>query len=187
MSAAIALSSGDVMPIKSSENNNNNNNNNNQISQSLDLEKESILDESICLKVPFVVGVVSRFFLTGATGFLGGFILRDLLVQFVGCEVVCLVRGKDGIKRIEQNLRANQIFNESFLSRITVLEGNSKMRCKINFRQRIIFFLKNFFQKKKIGSLDLPLFGLTQTKFNELCNSVDAIVHNGALVNWFVC
>lgn len=34
------------------------------------------------------------------------------------------------------------------------------------------------------GSLDRPLFGLSQEQFRDLGASVDAIVHNGALVNW---
>ncbi|MYR57283.1 hypothetical protein GTY54_13945, partial [Streptomyces sp. SID625] len=38
-------------------------------------------------------GAVTEVFLTGATGFLGAFLLRDLLRQ--GLVVHCLVRGAD--------------------------------------------------------------------------------------------
>lgn len=50
-------------------------------------------------------------------------------------------------KRLVQNLKANQIFSPSFVARISVAEG----------------------------TLDKPLFGLSQQKFDELCEEVDAI------------
>ncbi len=150
MAEAITRSSGDVMPSSpdafadASK------------GQDLNLESESVLEHDISLKAPISTAPYKVIFLTGSTGFLGGYILRDLLIQFVGCQVMCLVRGADGLARIVQNLKANHIFDESFVSRIKVLEG----------------------------SLDCPLFGLSQAAFDELTHSVDAVVHNGAMVNW---
>lgn len=43
----------------------------------------------------------TTFFLTGATGFLGAFLLRDLL-QIADSKVICLVRGADGLARVLQ-------------------------------------------------------------------------------------
>lgn len=65
------------------------------------------------------------------------------------------------------------IFHESFVPRITVLEGRAS--CNGGSPSFIWTF---------IGSLDRPLFGLSQEQFGNLAASVDAIVHNGALVNW---
>lgn len=121
----------------------------------VDLEKESVLPADIVLKSSVVTGP-RVFFLTGATGFLGAYILRDLLMQFVDSRVICLVRGSDGMARVVQNLQANHVFSESFTARISVVEGN----------------------------LEQERFGLSQEKFDQLCEDVEAVVHNGAVVNW---
>ncbi len=91
---------------------------------------------------------------TGATGFLGARLLHDLLVQFVGSRVHCLVRGDAA--RLVQNLKANLLWNDLFEPRIVA----------------------------EAGDLEKPLFGLAPDVFARLAGECDAVVHNGALVNW---
>ncbi|MFL7870837.1 MAG: thioester reductase domain-containing protein, partial [Anaerolineales bacterium] len=96
--------------------------------------------------------------LTGATGFLGAYLLRDLLRE-TEAAVVCLVRARDaadGLVRIKNNMAAYALWHDSFTGRIEALAGD----------------------------LARPSLGLSDDQFDELAQSVDAIYHNGALVNF---
>lgn len=68
-------------------------------------------------------------FLTGATGVLGGHILKDLL-QSTSCRVYCLARGVDPVhcqERVKSLLRVygrGAGLESEFLSRVTVLQGD---------------------------------------------------------------
>ncbi|RMJ22168.1 L-aminoadipate-semialdehyde dehydrogenase, large subunit [Aspergillus sp. HF37] len=99
-------------------------------------------------------------FLTGATGFLGAHILRDLLTrQSPSAKVVTLVRGKSeeqALDRIRGTCRAYGFWNEAW---------TSKLQCVC-------------------GNLGEPRFGLSQALWDDLANRVDAVLHNGALVHW---
>ncbi len=97
-------------------------------------------------------------FLTGATGFLGAFLLRDLLRK-TPMHVHCLVRAdneKDGLDRIRQNLRWYGLWADDYGQRITVLPGD----------------------------LTKPLLGLEPTNFEKLADEADVIYHAGAMPNW---
>jgi thioester reductase-like protein len=99
-----------------------------------------------------------RILLTGATGFLGAFLLDELLRQ-TGATVFCLVRCADaetGRRRIEQNLA-------------------SYVPGRDHPRSRII---------PVCGDLSEPLLGLSPERFDELATQIDAIYHNAAVVNW---
>ena len=64
-----------------------------------------------------------RIFLTGATGFLGAFLLRDLL-RDTEATIHCLVRAnnaEDGLRRLRQNLQTYELWDESFAARIVVV------------------------------------------------------------------
>ncbi len=96
--------------------------------------------------------------LTGATGFLGAYLLRDLLG---GSEsrVRCLVRGSDaadGLRRLLRKLESIPGWNPAWERRLEVVHG----------------------------SLDSPGFGLSQDAFRALAADTDLIVHNGANVNF---
>ena len=94
--------------------------------------------------------------LTGATGFLGAFLLRRLL-DSTRATVVCLVRAADpdgAHRRIRETLAAYRIPAEG-LDRVTVLPGD----------------------------LEQPLLGLPPRVFDELAATVDVIHHNGARVH----
>lgn len=98
-----------------------------------------------------------NIFLTGATGFLGAYLLSDLLMQ-TKANVFCLVRAKDeaeGLNRILENLK--------FYQRIP--EDSSRI-------------------KPILGNLDMPKLGLIPSTLKFLEENIDIIYHNAALVNF---
>ncbi|KAF2478870.1 hypothetical protein BDY17DRAFT_305963 [Neohortaea acidophila] len=100
--------------------------------------------------------------LTGATGFLGAFLLNDLL-ESTSARIVCLVRfretGEDqipaGIAKLRRNLIDYGVWKDSIMERIEILPGN----------------------------LSSKRFGLSPDKFNDLAKRVQVIVHAAANVN----
>lgn len=99
-------------------------------------------------------------FLTGATGFLGAHILRDLLTRkSPTAKVVTLVRGKSAdqaLDRIRSTSRAYGFWEESWTTRLQCV----------------------------CGDLGKPQFGLPESLWNDLTQRVDVVIHNGALVHW---
>ncbi|KAI0346141.1 alpha-aminoadipate reductase Lys1p [Trametopsis cervina] len=101
-------------------------------------------------------------FLTGATGFLGAFILRDLLEREERvAKVICLVRASDSEKalaRLRESASGRGVWNEKWVetSRLEVVKGD----------------------------LDQERFGLDNDSWQRIAETADAIVHNGALVHW---
>lgn len=96
--------------------------------------------------------------LTGATGFLGAYVLRDL-IDLSAAEVVCLVRAdsaEDGIQRIRRNLESYALWRDGDAARLVPV----------------------------LGDLSSPLLGLTPSAFEALAQRVDAIIHNGGQVNF---
>jgi thioester reductase-like protein len=99
-----------------------------------------------------------RILLTGATGFLGSFLLSELL-RHTRTDVYCLVRAPDaeeGGERLREALEAYELWDEELSSRIFAV----------------------------VGDLSEPLLGLGSERFDELAAEVDAVYHSGALVNW---
>ncbi|MEE4599124.1 thioester reductase domain-containing protein [Streptomyces sp. DSM 41524] len=97
-------------------------------------------------------------FLTGATGFLGAFVLRDLMRQ-TAATVHCLVRAADEAEaheRIRQNLEFYRIAQDIDPTRISVVAGD----------------------------LAQPRLGLTAERFDALSRQMDVIYHLGATVHW---
>jgi thioester reductase-like protein len=106
--------------------------------------------------IPKVFSEPSAIFLTGATGFLGAYLLRELLDR-TKADIYCLVRADDpaiGMARIEENLRRYGQNNLAQAARIVPVTGD----------------------------LEKPLFGLTQTQFDALAQMIDVVHHCGALV-----
>lgn len=105
-------------------------------------------------------------FLTGATGFLGTQLLRQLLANTQIKQVVVLVRAPTIERGLERLKRAATIAgwweNDRPVDRIEVWTGN----------------------------LATEKLGITNDQWSRLCgrsatgNNIDAIVHNGATVNW---
>lgn len=105
----------------------------------------------------------STILLTGATGFLGAFLLHDLL-ETTSARILCLVRFSDptesdacsgAIARIRLNLLDLGLWHDSFLSRIDVLPGN--------------------LAQKRLG--------LAPDIYKELVADVQTIIHAAATVN----
>ncbi len=125
-----------------------------------DLNAEAVLDDIIRpanIPVEFIAQP-ARIFLTGATGFLGAFLLCELLQQ-TDADIYCLVRSNNvqqGKKKIQANLESYSLWNECLSSRIIPV----------------------------IGDLSQPLFGLGDRQFQTLASTIDVIYHNGALVNF---
>ncbi|MDC0672586.1 thioester reductase domain-containing protein [Nannocystis radixulma] len=97
-------------------------------------------------------------FLTGATGFLGAFMLRDLLTSTSAC-VHCLVPADNhqvGMLRLRQALRKYGLWQEEFARRIRVVPGDLR-------RLR---------------------FGLDAAAFERLAYTVDILFHAGDRVNF---
>ncbi|KAJ5972274.1 Male sterility NAD-binding [Penicillium vulpinum] len=99
-------------------------------------------------------------FLTGATGFLGAHILRDLLTRKApSTKVVALVRAKteeQALERLRSTCRAYGFWDEAWTNKLQAV----------------------------CGDLGKPQFGLSQSVWDDLTNRVDAVIHNGALVHW---
>ncbi|KAG6816775.1 putative NRPS-like protein biosynthetic cluster [Tephrocybe sp. NHM501043] len=101
-------------------------------------------------------------FLTGATGFLGAFVLQDLLSRQDKVEkVICLVRAstpEKALARLKEGSTDRGVWNDAWVSsgRLEVVTGD----------------------------LALDLFGLGQEGWNRIANEADAVLHNGALVHW---
>ena len=96
--------------------------------------------------------------LTGATGFLGAFLLHELLQQ-TQATVYCLVRSpsKAAAKdRIVKNLQKYALWQPSYDSRIVFLPGD----------------------------LAQPQLGLSDQQFQQLAETIDIIYHNGSMVNF---
>jgi amino acid adenylation domain-containing protein/thioester reductase-like protein len=128
---------------------------------SIDYDAEARLDFSIRFDAPPVdrpPDDPTAVFLTGATGFLGAFLLHELLKQ-TRADIYCLVRAPDpetARKRIESNMRQSLVWDDSLSSRIIPVPGD----------------------------LSQLLLGLTPEKFAELAERVDVIYHNGSFVNF---
>ena len=109
--------------------------------------------------VPWPSDSTITVFLTGATGFLGGFILAQLLELPVVAKVICLVRGKgesDALERLRSSAEDRGAWKDAWVD---------------NKRVSVV-----------IGDLSSPNFGFQDALWDTLCGTVDAVVHNGALV-----
>ncbi|WP_055494254.1 non-ribosomal peptide synthetase [Streptomyces sp. TP-A0356] len=124
-----------------------------------DLAAEAVLDPAI-VPAPGPVRSAAaprEVLLTGATGFLGAFVLRDLLER-TGAVVHCLVRAADpqaAEKRLRHTLDRYGLASVWRADRIRPLPGD----------------------------LARPRFGLTPEDADRLARTVDAVFHVGASVN----
>ncbi len=95
---------------------------------------------------------------TGCTGFIGGFLLRELLENTIA-KIYCLVRcdnEKQGNERLVACMQEKGLWEERFGSRIRIIKGD----------------------------LNLPKLGLSHNTRSQLAEKIDVIFHLGASVNW---
>ncbi|KLN67139.1 hypothetical protein ZX61_01010 [Vibrio sp. VPAP30] len=131
------------------------------------LKIDKFIDESILKKAhnlpssekPQVV------LLTGSSGYLGRFLLLDLLEKAEQSDgkVICLVRARDKQQAISRIRDAFSYLDEKISIRLDKL---------ISQRLEVIN-----------GDLSQPKFGLESTQWHYLTTEVDTIIHAGALVN----
>ena len=96
--------------------------------------------------------------LTGATGFIGRFVLRDLLQQKTDLVVHCLVQADNvehGFERLRAALQDAEIWDEAFAPRIRVV----------------------------VGDIGQAQFGLNSADFTDLCQRIDAVYHLAAEIS----
>ena len=101
---------------------------------------------------------VREVLLTGATGFVGRFVLRDLLRHNADLVVHCLVRcsdGDHGLQRLRTALEEAEIWDEAFTTRIRIVAGDIRE----------------------------ARFGLSRAAFDEMGQRVDAVHHFAADVH----
>ncbi|KAI9789334.1 MAG: large subunit of alpha-aminoadipate reductase [Peltula sp. TS41687] len=98
--------------------------------------------------------------LTGATGFLGAYILRDLLNrQLPHLRIIVHVRAPNqeaGLKRVQQTCEAYGVWSPSWSSQISCVTGN-------------------------LGDTNL---GISAEVYDRMAKEVDLVIHNGAWVHW---
>lgn len=102
-----------------------------------------------------------RLFLTGSTGFLGAFLIRSLLEQLAGQDITiyCHVRARDeaaGLERVISNMKRYRCWKDDYAQYLQAVTG----------------------------SLDKPLMGMKEDVYERLSREVDAVYHNGALLNF---
>ena len=128
--------------------------------QTIDLETEAVLKPTICHQTQSVKPITNpnNVLLTGATGFLGSFLLDELL-RHTQADIYCLIRATDiklANKRLKDKLSFYKIWNSNSIHRIIPV----------------------------LGDLSQPNLGLTYEKFQYLARQIDSIYHSGAALDF---
>ncbi|HEX2202783.1 MAG TPA: amino acid adenylation domain-containing protein [Longimicrobium sp.] len=103
-------------------------------------------------------GAPRNVFLTGATGFLGAYVLHGFLTR-TQADVYCLVRAKDpeaAHARVVENLRKYLAWDPAWDARVVPV----------------------------VGDLSEPRLGLSEAQLDGLAERVDLVFHNGGVVNF---
>jgi len=124
----------------------------------LQMQQLAILPSDIVISPMTVHAPLKGVMLTGATGFVGAYLLAELLRQ-TDAIVYCLVRADNedhALDRLQHNLAQYNLWDNSFGRRIEPV----------------------------LGDLSLPYWGLAPAQFDALAHSVQLVWHNGAVVKW---
>ncbi|CAF4734212.1 unnamed protein product, partial [Rotaria magnacalcarata] len=101
-------------------------------------------------------------FITGTTGFVGAFLLAELLATYPSkCKFVCLVRcesSENPLDRIRENMLFYQIWKDEYEQQIIPLQGD----------------------------LEKNHFGLDDESYQSFTHQIDIIFHCGAIVNFIL-
>jgi amino acid adenylation domain-containing protein/thioester reductase-like protein len=123
-----------------------------------DFEQEAALDPAIVARTEGARAGMQNVLVTGATGFVGAFLLSELLRETTA-TIYCLVRSaniEDGHRKIEERMKSFGLWEPMLRQRVMPLPGD----------------------------LAEPQLGLTHEKVTELADTLDAIYHSGASVNF---
>jgi amino acid adenylation domain-containing protein/thioester reductase-like protein len=131
---------------------------------SVSIRSDAYLDPSIqisSINTFTPIHQAASVFLTGATGYLGAFLLEELLRKFPKMKVYCLIRTRQkdtqlALQRIRNTLYKYDLYSPEIESRIVPV----------------------------VGDLTLPEFGLSKVDFSVLADEIDIIFHCGSLVNY---
>ena len=129
-------------------------------SDQVDFAAEAELEPGITAEglPPVKPGLPGKIFITGATGFVGSYLVQHFLTD-TPATVYCLTRGRSpehAHERLIKKQRELPGWNEEFASRIVPV----------------------------LGDLSRPQMGLTDEQVEDLTVNMDALFHNGAAVNW---
>lgn len=125
----------------------------------LDLGAEVVLDSTI-QPVGNAVSFTNpkNIFLTGGTGYLGAFIIKELLAE-TQANIYCLVRAGDVAEaksKLTKNLEQYAVWDDKYSSRIIPI----------------------------VGDLAQPFLGMSGEQFQNLAANIDTIYHSAALLNY---
>jgi L-aminoadipate-semialdehyde dehydrogenase len=100
-------------------------------------------------------------FLTGATGFLGSYLIKDILERTSrDIRLIAHIRGvkdtKAGIERLQRSLQGYGLWQDTWSTRLDCV----------------------------VGDLSKPRLGIDQQSWERLAEEVDIVIHNGATVHW---
>ncbi|WP_299411693.1 non-ribosomal peptide synthetase [Acaryochloris sp. IP29b_bin.148] len=123
-----------------------------------DLHQEAVLDSALFPPTNWHEEPLQTLLLTGATGFLGGYLLAELLDK-TSAQIYCLVRAENeaqGAAKLKANLESYGLWDRESGKRIIPV----------------------------LGDLAKPRLGLSSEQFQSLSTQVQVIYHNGAWVNF---
>jgi L-aminoadipate-semialdehyde dehydrogenase len=100
-------------------------------------------------------------FLTGATGFMGAYLIRDILQRTSrAVRLIAHVRSvkdpKAALDRLQRSLQGYGLWHDEWLMRLSCV----------------------------VGDLSKPQLGIEQHTWQTLSQEVDVVIHNGAIVHW---
>ncbi|KAI1822510.1 alpha-aminoadipate reductase [Xylaria intraflava] len=101
----------------------------------------------------------ATFFLTGATGFLGAYLVKEILDRG-NTKLIAHIRGVGDLAfandRLKRSLKGYSLWQDSWADRITCV----------------------------LGDLSQPRLGLDDASWKNVAETADVVVHNGASVHW---
>lgn len=121
------------------------------------MQQDTVLDVELAVEAESSE-TVKNVLLTGCTGFIGRFLLRELLTA-TDYTIYCMLRGEtneQARQRLLGLMQHYQLWDEAFESRIVVIAGD--------------------LTKEKLG--------LSEETFMELAHKIDVIYNNGAVANY---
>jgi thioester reductase-like protein len=129
----------------------------------VDLRQECILPEDIVPDTNYTLKPQQcrKLFLTGATGFLGTNLIHEFIEQYPhdGLVIYCHVRAVDeesGFERIKSKMKHFHCWKDEYAEYIRAVPGD----------------------------LSQPMLGIEPELYKTLANEIDAVFHNGAVLNF---
>ncbi|MBA2676213.1 thioester reductase domain-containing protein, partial [Ramlibacter sp.] len=123
------------------------------------MERDAGLYAKLSMGTPRAAGRTAprRILLTGATGFVGGYLARELLRRNADVQVFAIARGRGDVQsQLMESLAERQLWEEGFAGRLHAVKGD----------------------------LSEARLGVSSEAWSRLAQECDAIVHCGALVNF---